>query len=145
MPVILLRLLGYLWAMPGTLVGLLLALPYGARNWRWSDGCLEAIPKRIIGSPGAQTWGWLIYYKDASYRESASLRVHERVHVTQGLWGGPLFMIAYAAHFMYLWAREGFGDWRPAYRKIWAEKTAYRTQDEYREGKRPGQWGSGPS
>lgn len=132
---------GYLWSLPHTLVGLLLCLVYRATDWRWSSGCIECLGgDRIFGKPGAQTHGCLIIYRDERARSDGGLRVHERVHVVQGFVGGPFFILAYVGHFAWLYAAQGFGDWRPAYRKIWAEKTAYHIQDEFNAGKRPGAW-----
>lgn len=76
-------LLGYLVALPCTLLGLIAAPFYGAHSWRWSDGCLEAIAPRIWGRPAAQTLGWIIFYADEGYRARVDFRVHERVHVVQ--------------------------------------------------------------
>jgi hypothetical protein len=135
----LVRVLGYLWATPGTLIGLLLSIPYGAHRWRWFDGCLEATTMRMIGDPAAQTHGWLIFYASNDYRRNKGLRVHERVHVTQALWGGPLYLIAYALHFLWRWA--DLRNWRAAYWGVWAECQAYEIQYDYLDGKHPGQWG----
>jgi len=133
---------GYLWALPATIVGLLLVLIYRPKVWRWSDGCLEAITnKPMIGKPAAQTHGWLIYYRDDVVRSNPGLRVHERIHVLQGFVGGPLFMLAYVLHFLWLFAMTGFGDWKTAYMRIWAERQAFRAQREFNSGLRPGAWG----
>jgi hypothetical protein len=126
--------LGYLLALPATLIGILLAVPYGARRPRWSDGCLELEARRMIGRPRGQTWGWLIYYRDRAAREDGRLRAHERVHVVQGFVGGPLFLVAYAVAFGVLWLRRG-GGWRAAYRASPFERWA-----RDREG-RSGGWG----
>ncbi len=105
---------GYLWALPHTLVGLLLALVYRAHSFRWSDGCLEAIggrikggTTRIWGTPAAQTHGWLIFYADEVYRTHSPFRVHERAHVVQGFIGGPLFVLAYGIAHLVGWLRTG--------------------------------------
>lgn len=140
-----LRALGYIWSGLHTFVGFLLALYYWPRSWRISEGCIEAIPRNtIIGGEwvGAQTHGCLIYYKDEKNRNHKPLRVHERVHVKQGMIGGPLFIIAYVAHWLYLW-RFGKGmPWKDAYYQIWFEKQAYRIDDEYEKGLREGAWGT---
>ena len=84
------RLLGYIWALPNTLVGLLVMLAYIPTSIRWSRGCLEVVPLWIADDPGAQTWGWLVIYCHANARDDAALRVHERVHVKQAFIGGVL-------------------------------------------------------
>jgi len=146
---------GYVWAAFNTLIGLLLAVVfYRACTFRWSDGCLEAVGgtfrragktvSRIWGRPYAQTWGWLIIYDSLGHRAVRPLRVHERVHVIQSMVAGPLFTPLYSLHFLVEWAREGFAfaHWRDAYRRIWAERMAYRIEDEYRRGLRPTVWGA---
>ena len=106
-----LRLLGYVWALLNTLIGALLVIYYGARVVSWSEGALEVVIKRpsLIGGPwvGAQTFGWLIFYRDEKAQSDRSLRVHERVHVRDALILGPLFLVAYAACFLYQWVRRG--------------------------------------
>ncbi|UCC74950.1 MAG: hypothetical protein JSV86_10490 [Gemmatimonadota bacterium] len=150
--------LGYVWAAFNTLIGLLLAVVfYRARGFRWSDGCLEAVGgsfqrdgktvTRIWGRPGAQTWGWFIVYRTEAHVAKAPLRVHERVHVAQGMVGGPLFLLAYGLHFLieFAWtARFRPSRWYDAYRRVWAERMAYRIEDEFRRGLRPNAWGANP-
>lgn len=129
------------------LLGLPLALVYRAHSWRWSDGCLEAIAgAQMIGRPGAQTHGWLIFYAGERQRRHAPLRVHERVHVLQAFVGGPLYTLSYGLHWLWLFARGG-GEgtqprWQWAYRRVWAEQQAYRVQRQYVDGARPEAWGS---
>jgi len=125
---------GYVWALPHTLVGLLLAIFYKTRSWRWSSGCLEVIADRIIGNPAAQTHGWLIFYSNEETRELRRLRAHERVHVVQGFIGGPLYVLAYSASFLWHWIRLKLADasapWLWAYQLNWFEDMAYRLEDE---------------
>jgi hypothetical protein len=133
----------YLWALPHTLLGLLLCLYYRPHSWRWNQGCLECIPRTtLIGGKrvGAQTWGWLIFYRDEEMMARDPLRVHERVHVVQALIGGPLFPIAYGLHFLWLWALWG-NEWEISYRRVWAEVIAYQIEAEFERGERPGAWG----
>lgn len=121
---------GYVWALPLTIIGLLLSLFYRAHSWRWSDGCLEAIggtrpdgSSRIFGEPNAQTWGWLIFYDSEVMRDYDPIRVHERVHVVQAFIGGVLFGIAYVA--CWAWLRlNGRSFWK-AYRENPFEEQAY--------------------
>lgn len=145
----------YLWywllypmLIPHTLLGLILAIPYRAHSWRWSDGCIEVIAEKMVGRPWAQTHGFVIFYVDDKVRDMAQLRVHERVHVVQGF-AGPLFMLAYSVAFLYGLCRpcpefRGLPRWYAAYRSIPFERQAYRIQDEYSAGKRPDAWGSAP-
>jgi hypothetical protein len=150
-----LKTLGYVWSALNTLIGLMLAVVvYRAHDFRWNEGCLEAIGgtfqrdgktiTRIWGRPGAQTHGWFTIYASVEHRAKRPLRVHERVHVTQAFVLGPLFLVAYPGHFIIEWARKGFrpSRWRDAYLRIWAERIAYRIQDEYRRGLRPNAWGA---
>lgn len=150
-----LRALGYLWALPHTLIGLLLVPLYRPTRVRWSEGCLEMIAgtshgrTRIFGKPWAQTHGWLIFYAGEEWWSERSLRVHERVHVTHGFIGGPFYVLSYILHFAWLFAFTpttpvGKPRWKRAYLKVWSERIAYRTQDEFADGKRPDAWGSRP-
>ena len=145
----------YLLLVPFTLLNvlasLLLAIPYGVERVRWSRGCLEIMAKRradgrtrIWGQPGAQSLGCpVIWYASERAWADAGLRVHERCHVVQGILGlGIPFGLAYGLHFLWEWALVGFGAWRPAYRRIWAERQAYRIQDEFEAGQREGAWGA---
>ncbi|HEX7069752.1 MAG TPA: hypothetical protein VF190_03055 [Rhodothermales bacterium] len=101
----LLRPLRYVWALPNTLVGLivaLLALLAGGRTRRKS-GVLEVqggapawllrhmVPLR--GGAAAITLGHVIIARDE--RELERTRAHERVHVRQAECWGPLFIPAY--------------------------------------------------
>ena len=140
------------FVLPNVLASLLLAVPYGVERWRFSRGCLELVAERhngtgetrIFGRPAGQSLGCpVIWYASADHWDRASLRVHERCHVVQGLLGlGILFGAAYGLHFLFEWTRRGFGDWRPAYRAIWAERQAYAVQDEFEKGHRPDAWGA---
>lgn len=125
----------------------------------------------IWGRPGGQSWGIrVIWYNTHWDRDYAPLRVHERVHTQHGEWvnaaahavlvplallyggdwywlgavalGQAAFGISYGVHFFYEWAKMGFGDWQPAYRKIWTERIAYRVDDEFEKGQRPDAWGA---
>jgi hypothetical protein len=122
---------GYLWSFVNTLLGLLFMPFYGVKDLAWRDGCLEVITKRnMIGDPDAQTWGWLIYYRTCFDGDDPGLRVHERTHVLQAFFGGPLFLVAYGVCFLYLWARQR-GPWTKAYRANPFEQQAYARQGEY--------------
>lgn len=135
---------GYVWSLPNSLIGLvLLATWYWPRSIAWRDGCLEVVTRRtLIGGPwvGAQTYGWVIFYRDSNMQSRGDLAVHERVHVAQAMVGGVFFLLAYGLHFLWLWAIGGV-QWKEAYYRVWAEVQAYRIDDEYGQGKRPGAWG----
>jgi hypothetical protein len=140
-------ILGLLWSLPHTLVGLLLVLVYWPRRVRWSDGCLEFVGCRVWGvSNGAQTHGVVVWHTDAQAWDNVPLRIHERVHVLQGFVGGPFYPVAYVLHWLVLFVAgkgEGFGPrWWRAYRAIWFEQQARRIVHEWHAGERPGQWGS---
>ena len=89
---------------------------------------------------GAQTFGWAIVYKDAEAQESPQYAIHERVHVFQSLIGGPLFLLAYGIHFLWLWLVKGYY-WQDAYNLIWFEVKAYDLGDEYNAGNIKEAWG----
>ena len=129
------RILGYIWSLPNTLIGLLLAVAYWPTGFRVVDGCLELRASRaMIGRPAGQTWGCVIWYDKLTWGMESlgrrAIRHHEQVHVRQGMIGGVFFMLAYAAHFLYLWGRHGFG-WYSAYRAIYFERVAYDAQWRY--------------
>lgn len=117
--------------LPMTIVGLLLfALVYRATSWRWSRGCIECVGgDRIWGKPGAQTLGGAICYADETQRARVDLRVHERVHVVQGMIGGPLFSLTYGLTFLWFFAWAPSKGWRAAYRRVPFEVQAYRIGD----------------
>lgn len=110
-------------------------LYYWPKSIEWKDGCLEVVSKRTLAGGkwvGAQTWGWVIFYRDERMKASGRLNVHERVHVSQGFKWGPLFPFMYAGHWLWNW---GFGlrmSWIDAYYEVWAEVEAYDYEDEYK-------------
>lgn len=125
--------IGYLWAMPNTLLGLLFALMYLPRGCRWRNGVLEFTRTRwMVGDPWAQTWGWIVFYADDRADADIPLRIHERVHVRQGMRGGVFFLLAYGLCFLWYYIRPPVGKagkrWFRAYMAIPFEKTAYRCQ-----------------
>lgn len=129
--------IGYLWALPATLIGLGLCIVYRAHSFGWRDGVLTCIggikngETRIWGKPGAQTHGWMQVYADERQLARTDLRVHENVHVVQGFLGGPLFMLAYVVTFLWFFAWGGFRDWKAAYHRIFFERHAYGVQEAY--------------
>ncbi|MBK9073273.1 MAG: hypothetical protein IPL79_20070 [Myxococcales bacterium] len=101
--------LGYVWALPTTIIGLTLASVFWkAKSWRWCDGCLECVSESIWTDPAAITFGWLVVYdykapivdgpnEESPYREkiASMLAAHERVHTLQCFVLGPLFLPVY--------------------------------------------------
>lgn len=126
---------GYMIALPHTIIGLILALAYRGRDWRWHAGCLEVVAgtftrdgkqvTRIWGRPAAQTHGWLIVYADKYARADTEIRVHERVHVVQGMIGGPLYVLAYGLTFVWHLLWDPSAGWYAAYMRIPFERQAY--------------------
>ena len=121
-------LLGYLWSLPNTLAGLLIAIAYRPTSIRWRRGRIECLSSRIWWRPGAQTLGIVVYYSTERARDDAGLVHHEWTHVVQALIGGPLFALAYGLCHCYLWLR--LGDFRAAYDRNPFEVQAYRHQAE---------------
>ncbi len=186
-----LRYLGYPLLVPRTLIGcFVFAMIYKAHSWRWSEGCIECIAgqkfaqsrrtrkyewvTRIWGSPGAQTWGFVIVNSNHTQMMKKDLRVHERRHVWQAIYTLEIgFLLVYGGH--YLWGRY-FEDgdhwvvdrvgyvsrrpspdhlgthlkeaeperWRRAYLKVIWERWANRYQRDYLDGYHAGAWGSSP-
>lgn len=101
----LLYFLGFLWATPLSLVGLLLAKLWGCKR----DG-----PVWISDKPFPGPWrgyvgitvGWVIMLAP---RHNAMTFEHELVHVKQCLVLGPLMPLAYAVAAVWAWA--GGGHW----------------------------------
>lgn len=108
-----LRLLGMLWTLPNSLLGLLAglaALPFGARPYLlWREPAL-AFARMPWGPGGALTLGNVILHTgdglDVACRTYAChaglsadppirLRDHERAHVWQAMLLGPLFLPLY--------------------------------------------------
>ncbi len=125
-----LRFLGYLWASPNTLLGLLVvllscltggsaALVRGVVEVH--GGFATAFLRRglpLIGSGAAMTLGHVVLGQNADYLEST--RDHERVHVDQYERWGPFFLPAYGSASLYLWLSG-----RDPYRENPFEKEAY--------------------
>jgi hypothetical protein len=108
------RLVGYLWALPVTLVGLALALlasvSGGSVRCR---GCVVEVWGGLIGrllrggrlfqGGAAMTLGHVILARDADCL--ACSRAHELAHVRQFEWWGPLLLPAYWLVGAWLWCR----------------------------------------
>lgn len=115
---------GYLWALPTTIFGLLVALLTGCLRMRAVEGVLEVDAGRAVATlgwviralawvgqkitrremdavcPSAFTLGHMIFSEDTNAREY--WRPHERVHVRQNEKWGPFWLPAYLASS--LWA-----------------------------------------
>lgn len=105
------RALGYCWAAPCSLAGLLAGLPLlvaGGRARR-VEGALEIAARPAPGPSRlrfhAITLGHVILGTDPV--TLARLRAHEQVHVRQYMRWGPLFFVAYPAASAWLWLRGG--------------------------------------
>ncbi len=126
------RLVGYVWAAPVTLIGLLLSVPIrlGGGQWQCHSGVLEVWDgpvarwllqggrRRIL----AITLGHVVLAPDRYWLERT--RAHERVHVAQTARWGVMFPLAYAVASLLAWWRG-----EPAYRGNRFEQAAYRVHD----------------
>jgi hypothetical protein len=110
------RLLRYAWASPATLIGLPLALASLRRGGvAIVDGVIEAhgpFVRRALasftplaGGADAMTLGHVVIGRDARALELT--RAHERVHVRQYEWWGPLFVPAYLLAGVWAFLRGG--------------------------------------
>ena len=89
-----LRFLQYgLWALPMSILGMVLSLVFIPTGVRWSDGALEITVRWLPGGFFGLTWGWVVMLGPGHH---AATVVHEHVHVRQALEWGPLHPIAYA-------------------------------------------------
>jgi hypothetical protein len=116
------RALGLLWALPGTLLGLLLSLVLRPCGARWDQGVLWV---RVRGFwprwVAAMTLGWVVLH---TVTLTPRLVLHERRHVTQWMVLGPLFLPAYLAACAWAWVRTGQG-----YRWCWFEVDARKAEE----------------
>ena len=129
-----LRLIGYIWASPNTLIGLLGALAAYATGGhvRVVAGVLEVeggITSRMLAAipflpsgAAAITLGHVVLAQRTMF--SAMLRVHERVHVSQYEIWGPFFLPAYCVSS--LWA---YATGRDPYRDNVFEREAFNESD----------------
>ena len=102
------KMIRYLWALPATAIGAVLALACMARGARARvvDGVLEVsgvFPRR--GHFGAITLGHVIIGLDDSCLQAC--RAHEHVHVRQYERWGVLFFPLYGAASAWAWMRGG--------------------------------------
>lgn len=106
------KLLFVLWALPWTLLGLLvglLGLATGGRVRRhgpvieFYGGAVARLLKLSPGKPSAMTLGHTILGRDAALLDAA--RRHELVHVRQYERWGPLFVPAYLLCSLLMWLK----------------------------------------
>lgn len=102
--------MGFLWALPGTVVGLVLYLCGIPLAWpRWHKGALELRIRHLVPRMAvAQTWGFAILLKEF-VAKSERIGRHERVHVAQWKDWGPVFFLAYPIASLVAWLRTGRG------------------------------------
>jgi hypothetical protein len=122
-------LLGYIWALPVTLAGRLVAWVGGAEyalsmpsDWTRHYVALEGgLCDRFFKHFrfAAFSWGAVIVYAQARYLENARLVRHERRHAQQAYWFGPLLPFAYG-----LCALWELAHGRRAYADNWFERDA---------------------
>lgn len=110
MGVLMLFVLGYLWALPVTLVGGAAALVGWTRPLGFRDGALLCVAK-----PGglwawffahgfiAATWGGVIVFVDVDAAQNEKVLRHELRHFFQARIFGPLMPLAYGL--CWLWGR----------------------------------------
>jgi hypothetical protein len=112
-----LRIWFYLWPLPATLVGVLLALLARSSGGmlQWVDGVLEAAggwPARVLrrgfpfcGAVAAITLGHVVV--GVSRGALAATRAHERAHVKQFERWGALMLVLYPIAGLIAWLRGG--------------------------------------
>ena len=115
------RVWGYLWALPVSLVGGLLALVarVSGGRYQWKDGVLEASggwPTKLLcrgfpfcGPAAAITLGHVVL--GASQQALDTTRTHERVHVQQYARWGIVFVLAYPLAGAWAWIKGGNPYW----------------------------------
>ncbi len=126
-PYPMIRMAGYLWAVPNTALGLTIGLVLGGR-FRRVAGVIEVDGPRI-GRVLAKLWvpaaaltlGHCVLGN--SPRSLERTRRHERVHVRQYERWGPLFIPTYLVISIWLYARG-----RDGYRENPFEREAYESE-----------------
>jgi len=102
---------GYVWALPNTLLGVV-CLPFtlfsgGRVRFQWGAmelyGGFAAWFLRNIAGAGAMTLGHVILARDRGMLDFT--RSHEHVHVGQYMWWGPFFLPAYGLSSFLCWRR----------------------------------------
>lgn len=132
-----LRILGWLWALPVSVVGELVAAvfrctPIETVGGPWDDPIeYVARGKGVLAwwfrqrDFGAFTFGDVIIYRDLEQLGSPTLRAHERRHVEQYRRLGPFFFVVYRLCSLLAWVMG-----RDAYRQNWLEMDAQLAANE---------------
>ena len=121
--------LGFLWSLPGSLVGIVLVLIGGGPTFAMAESGALIVGVRRIPIPSwaiGQTWGVVVLVcADVAGKpaECEMVLAHEAVHVRQWMVLGPLFMLAYPLSCAVAWARGG----KP-YEDNWFEKQARKAE-----------------
>lgn len=119
--------LGYLWALPNTMLGvaMLPLVMLSGGKVRFCRGALELYGgfaawflRNIAGGAGAMTLGHVIVGRDRRMLDYT--RDHEHVHVRQYMWWGPFFLPMYGLSSLLCW-RKGLNP----YLENRFEKVAY--------------------
>jgi hypothetical protein len=122
---ILLRVLGYIWALPCVLLASPLIAYCRPTGVRISGGVLELTVKRMVPSWAyGQAIGWVVLYGDRVGFVVAgnASQVHEHKHVGDYLWLGVFFWALYFGEYGVRRLRgESPGD---AYHNLWLERRA---------------------
>lgn len=120
--------LGYLWALPNTLVGVaflpLTLLCGGGVRFQWGvmelhGGFAAWFLRNVCGGVWAMTLGHVILGRDRAMLDHT--RNHEHVHVVQYMLCGPLFLPLYGLSSFLCWCKS-----QDYYRENWFEKPAFR-------------------
>lgn len=112
-----LKTLGYIWAAPGSVIGLLATLIFfGPIKYRYNDGIFEFTTKRVTSSKYiAICFGWVVAYKHNPQLVGYDTwdvpwtQTHERWHMWSCLVFGPLMWILYPIASLY--SRIVYGNW----------------------------------
>lgn len=144
---ILLKILGHLWALPLTVFALLATLTrYFPRRIRWRLGGIEVIPRwglipkglKRDGKDfrtGGQTFGLFRFYREEKNWEDIPLVYHEKTHQKQQMIWGILYLFIYGGFFLWFWLEAGMTPYM-AYMAIPFEVEAFKVQAEWKERER---------
>lgn len=132
---------GYVLALPGTLIGLVLLLWYGRSEALLREGVINVVIKRqyLIGGRwvGAQTYGNVVFYRDHNMLAIKRLRVHEHTHVWQAMvFTWPIMAIWYGLQ--YFFGRVAGFNHYDAYHQLDWEQHARETEKVIE----PHEWGA---
>lgn len=136
---ILVRILGHIWALPMSLFAILALLTrYFPRKIRWNRGSFEIITRWGLVPKGMQKFttrgqgfGLFRFYLNEAAWDNGGLREHEGTHQAQQRKWGILYPFVYGGFFFY-YMSQGFIP-VAAYYLIPFEKEAYRIQREYED------------